>query len=294
MSVDALNTLSAYTPGSGIGGRPRVITLRPVGQPNEPGLTQRPDRAQQPNQVNRPDQPGRTEQVSRTDAVRRNEPARTGTAYQTNADGDSVTLGSKLDQLTDDERREVEKLKARDSEVRTHEQAHVSAAGSLFRGGPYYQTRKGPDGRDYAVAGKVNIDTSPGKTPEETIAKAQQIRQAAMAPAEPSGTDRRVAAKASAMEASARKELAEEQAKKGTGESASAPTTAPTTPTTANSTNPAGTTAASEAPGKTDALKPASLLESFTADGSTETRKARATSPSAAAGLGELKLDLYA
>lgn len=277
MSVDALNTLSAYTPGSGIGGRPRVITLRPVGQPNEPGRTEQPGRIDQARQA---------EQTSRTDAIRRSEPARAGTAYQTNTDGDSVTLGSKLDQLTDDERREVEKLKARDTEVRTHEQAHVSAAGSLFRGGPYYQTRKGPDGRDYAVAGKVNIDTSPGKTPEETIAKARLIRQAAMAPAEPSGTDRRVASKASAMEATARKELAEQQAKKGTGEFASDSALAATTP--ARPTTPGA------APDKTDAPKPVSLLESFTPDGSTATKNARNTSPSAAAGQGELKLDLYA
>jgi hypothetical protein len=279
VSVSAVNTPtsytpSSYTPGSGIGGRSRVITLRPIGQPNEPGRIEQPGQIAKPGQI---DQAGRIEQTQRTDAIRRNEPARSGTAYQTNADGDSVTLSSKLDQLTDDERREVEKLKARDTEVRTHEQAHVSAAGSLFRGGPYYQTKKGPDGNDYAVAGKVNIDTSPGKKPEETIAKAQKIRQAALAPAEPSGTDRRVAAKASAMEANARKEMAEQEATKGSdGASGSEPVKP------------------GEAPNKTDALKPASLLETFTADGSTETKKARATSPSAAAGVGELKLDLYA
>lgn len=113
--------------------------------------------------------------------------------------------------LTDDEQREVERLQARDREVRQHEQAHVAAAGSLYRGGPSYEYQRGPDGRQYAVGGSVQIDTSPvPNDPEATIAKAQQIRRAALAPAEPSGADRSVAAKANRMEAEARQELAEE------------------------------------------------------------------------------------
>ena len=115
-------------------------------------------------------------------------------------------------ELSDSERRQVEKLQARDREVRQHEQAHVAAAGSLFRGGPTYEYQTGPDGRKYAVGGNVQIDTSavPGD-PEATIAKAQQIRRAALAPAEPSGQDRAVAAKANRMESDARQELAEQR-----------------------------------------------------------------------------------
>ncbi len=113
--------------------------------------------------------------------------------------------------LTDDDQREVERLQARDREVRQHEQAHVAAAGSLYRGGPNYEYQRGPDGRQYAVGGSVQIDTSPvPNDPEATIAKAQQIRRAALAPAEPSGADRSVAAKANRMEAEARQELAAE------------------------------------------------------------------------------------
>lgn len=133
------------------------------------------------------------------------------TAYQRTEDGDEATFSSRSDELTEDERREVEQLKARDQEVKTHEQAHVAAAGSLFRGGPYYDYQTGPDGKRYAVGGRVSIDTSPGRTPEETIAKAAQIRAAAMAPAEPSSTDRAVAAQASAMAQQARQEQIEEQ-----------------------------------------------------------------------------------
>ena len=114
--------------------------------------------------------------------------------------------------LSKEEQQQVAKLRARDQEVRTHEQAHVAAAGARFRGGPFYSYQQGPDGKRYAVGGSVKIDTSPGRTPEETIQRAAQIRAAALAPAEPSGADRAIAANAARMEAQARQELAAEQA----------------------------------------------------------------------------------
>lgn len=135
-----------------------------------------------------------------------------GTAYQTNADGDSATFASRLNHLTGQERARLDWLRRRDQEVRTHEAAHKAAAGGLASGGPSYETHTGPDGRDYAVGGHVKIDTSPGRTPEETIAKAQRIRQAALAPADPSAQDRAVAAKAARMEAQARAEIARRKA----------------------------------------------------------------------------------
>ena len=113
-------------------------------------------------------------------------------------------------ELSDAERRKLEELKATDARVRRHEEAHRAAAGSLYRGGPNYTYETGPDGKRYAVAGSVQIDTSPGKTPEETVQKASAIRRAALAPTDPSGTDRAVAAKASRMEAAARRALAKE------------------------------------------------------------------------------------
>jgi len=140
-----------------------------------------------------------------------------GTAYQRNGDGDEAVLSSRRSELTDEERREVESLESRDREVRTHEQAHVAAAGELFRGGPYYEYRRGPDGERYAVGGRVSIDTSPAETPEATIAKAAKIRAAALAPAEPSSADRAVAAKASQMEREARAEQAASKAERSEG-----------------------------------------------------------------------------
>ncbi len=110
-------------------------------------------------------------------------------------------------ELSEDEQREVEQLQARDREVRNHEQAHVAAGGQYVQGGPRYDFTRGPDGRQYATGGEVSIDTSPAKTPEATIQKARVVRRAALAPAEPSAQDRRVAAQASQMENQARQEL---------------------------------------------------------------------------------------
>lgn len=108
--------------------------------------------------------------------------------------------------LTDAEQREVEELKLRDQEVRTHEQAHIGASGGLAQGGASFETTTGPDGKTYAVGGEVQIDTSEAATPEATITKAQRVRAAALAPAQPSGQDMQVAARASQMEAEARRE----------------------------------------------------------------------------------------
>ncbi|HEU4845238.1 MAG TPA: putative metalloprotease CJM1_0395 family protein [Burkholderiaceae bacterium] len=102
----------------------------------------------------------------------------------------------------------IDKLKARDTEVRQHEQAHLAAAGGLAVSGAAYTYQRGPNGVDYAVGGEVHIDTSPGRTPEETITRARTIEAAALAPADPSGPDRAVAAQAQQLEQQARAELA--------------------------------------------------------------------------------------
>jgi len=105
-------------------------------------------------------------------------------------------------------RPDTAKLKSRDQEVRRHEQAHLAAAGGLAAGGASFSYKTGPDGKRYAVGGEVNIDTSPVPgDPNATIHKAQQIRRAALAPADPSPQDRTVAASASAMEIQARRDL---------------------------------------------------------------------------------------
>lgn len=104
--------------------------------------------------------------------------------------------------LTEEEKAVVEKLKATDQKVRAHESAHA-AAGGQFAGAPTFTYQQGPDGRRYAIGGEVSIDVSPGRTPEETARKADQIRAAALAPADPSGQDRAVAAAAAQLKAQA-------------------------------------------------------------------------------------------
>jgi len=109
---------------------------------------------------------------------------------------------------TADEQQIVQELSARDQEVRQHEMAH-KAAGAGITGAVAYSYERGPDGRMYAVGGEVSIDTSAvSGDPEATLEKAEMIIRAAMAPAEPSAQDYKVAAQARAMAAEARAELA--------------------------------------------------------------------------------------
>ncbi|MCL1826220.1 MAG: hypothetical protein FWG26_09860 [Betaproteobacteria bacterium] len=114
----------------------------------------------------------------------------------------------RAEQLSSADRRQVEELKSTDRAVRAHEAAHMAAGGSLVTSGASFSYETGPDGQRYAVAGEVGIDTSKGRTPEETLARADQIRAAALAPADPSGQDRAVAAAAAQMAADARAEIA--------------------------------------------------------------------------------------
>ena len=115
-------------------------------------------------------------------------------------------------ELTAEEQQKVAELKALDQEVRIHEMAHVMAGGAFVTGGPSYTYQTGPDGKGYAVGGSVGIDTSPVQgDPEATIQKMQTVAAAALAPAQPSGQDLKVAAAARQAEAKARAELAQTQ-----------------------------------------------------------------------------------
>ncbi len=115
-------------------------------------------------------------------------------------------------ELNDEEKEIVNELKKRDQEVKTHEQAHIAAGGAYVQGGADYETTKGPDNKEYAVSGEVQIDSSSvSGDPEATIEKMRTVRAAAMAPAQPSSTDQAVAAKAAQEEEAAKKEKAEKE-----------------------------------------------------------------------------------
>lgn len=121
------------------------------------------------------------------------------------AGGDSLALSPAA-------QREVARLKAIDAEVRAHEAAHLAAGGGLVRGGASFTYARGPDGRQYAVGGEVTIDSGavPGN-PRATIAKAEQVKAAALAPANPSPQDHAVAAAAEQMAAQASADLARQR-----------------------------------------------------------------------------------
>ncbi|MEM1380870.1 MAG: putative metalloprotease CJM1_0395 family protein [Pseudomonadota bacterium] len=120
-------------------------------------------------------------------------------------------------ELTEEERAVVQKLKARDREVRAHEQAH-KLVGGPYAGAISYDFQRGPDGQNYAVGGSVPIDVSPEAEPEDTAAKMRVVIKAALAPAEPSSADRAVAAAAQAQLRDAEVQMAAERAAERRGE----------------------------------------------------------------------------
>jgi len=127
-------------------------------------------------------------------------------------DESSANAASDPFAFTPEELRLVQKLRQRDLEVRAHEQAHVAAGGQYVTSGPSYDYQTGPDGRRYAIGGEVGIDTSPiPGDPEATAEKARVLMRAALAPAEPSSQDQRVAAAARSMEVEASADLLEQQ-----------------------------------------------------------------------------------
>lgn len=118
---------------------------------------------------------------------------------------------AKGEALSEEEMHRITELAQTDRHVRQHEQAHMAAGGSMVTSGPSYEYETGPDGKRYAVAGEVGISVSKGRTPEETLQRARQVRAAALAPADPSTQDRQVAAMASQMEMEAMQEIARQR-----------------------------------------------------------------------------------
>ena len=123
----------------------------------------------------------------------------------TNKDGKNPLGQDAL--LNNREQEEIKKLKTIEQEVRRHEQAHKQTGGRLA-GSIKYRYTSGPDGRRYVVGGSTRIDMSevPNR-PQATIDKLEQVLKAALAPANPSDEDYRVAALARQMIQDARLEL---------------------------------------------------------------------------------------
>lgn len=131
-----------------------------------------------------------------------------------NTETESGSAYDQSQELSQAELQLVQQLKQTDTKVRQHEMAHIAAGGSLILSGANFTYKKGPDGRNYAVGGEVSIDTStvPGD-PEATIQKMRQVRNAALAPANPSSQDIKVASQATQAVSKALSELMVLQAK---------------------------------------------------------------------------------
>lgn len=101
----------------------------------------------------------------------------------------------------------LRELQKADQAVKAHEMAHLAAAGGYAKGGATFSYQRGPDGQNYAIGGEVQVDTGKEATPEATIQKMQVVRQAALAPVDPSPQDQRVAAHATLQISESFKEL---------------------------------------------------------------------------------------
>ncbi|MCR2062644.1 putative metalloprotease CJM1_0395 family protein [Campylobacter helveticus] len=131
-----------------------------------------------------------------------NEENQTSTQKEENKEQTQMVNGV---ELTAKEIQLVRELQSVDRNVKAHEAAHQAAGGGLAGVASYSYTR-GPDNQMYATAGEVPIRMQKGNTPEQTISNARQVMAAAMAPADPSPQDYKVAANATRMEIEARAE----------------------------------------------------------------------------------------
>jgi hypothetical protein len=117
----------------------------------------------------------------------------------------------------------IRSLSQRDREVQAHENAH-SAVGGQYAGSANYTYQRGPDGVNYAVGGEVPIDVGIIQgNPQATLEKMKLVQRAALAPAEPSSQDRKVAAIAVQQANQARAEIViESRAVSSSGETSAA------------------------------------------------------------------------
>lgn len=169
--------------------------------------------------------------------------------------GESEASSKGAGGLEEAELKELTELKARDREVRAHEAAH-QAAGGQYAGAMSLTYQRGADGAQYAVGGEVSIDiSSVNGNPQATIEKMRVVRAAAMAPAEPSGQDRAVAAQAMQTILQAQSEVASGQDSSGSQESPSSRESASERPSrTAQQASNAYQDIAGFVPGSTSAV----------------------------------------
>jgi|TARA_B110000046_G_scaffold87527_1_gene95634 hypothetical protein len=167
----------------------------------------RPDISPTQAQANKGESTG-AEQNSQADDASATQAKAGNRSERSDADNESKQQERIQEQQQKQDLELIRTLSQRESEVHAHENAH-SAVGGQYAGSASYTYQRGPDGVNYAVGGEVSIDASviPGD-PAATLQKMQLIQRAALAPAEPSAQDRKVAALAAQQANQARAELA--------------------------------------------------------------------------------------
>ena len=140
------------------------------------------------------------------DALRKEDQKNKDTQNIIKSEAEKREASEKKDKAEDEKDSQVRELENIQREVIAHEAAHKAAAGE-FGGAISYSYTEGPDGKRYITGGEVPIKLRQGSTPEETLRNMQQVQMAANAPADPSGQDRQVAAKAAAIASIARSEM---------------------------------------------------------------------------------------
>ena len=177
-------------------------------------------------------------------------PGGSGSAKSSDVAKPGDQTGPNGKKLTHDQKAEIQKLQQTDRKVRQHEAAHAAAGGGLA-GAPSFDYETGPDGRQYAIGGEVSIKVPSvsSSNPQGTIAQLEQVIRAALAPADPSGQDRAVAAEAQAEiaqeEAVATRKAGEKQ-QPGSGRSGSADAGGGSTDASGGSTAAPGATGDSD------------------------------------------------
>lgn len=142
-----------------------------------------------------------------TDGSSQDKPEQGAQNSQQDVDTEDIDNDGQISAEEKVQAQEIKNLKDRDHEVRTHELAHATVGGA-FTSSPTFSYEIGPDGKRYAVGGEVDVDLSsvPGD-PRATISKMQKVHAAALAPANPSIQDTRVAAAAARIILQAQSEL---------------------------------------------------------------------------------------
>ncbi|OJV63013.1 MAG: hypothetical protein BGO41_09925 [Clostridiales bacterium 38-18] len=95
--------------------------------------------------------------------------------------------------------REIKRLEQWEAHVVSHEKMHLLTSGGLA-GAPSYTYTYGPDGKKYIQGGEVKFYLPSGLSLENGKAAVEKLKAAATAPTDPSPSDQRASAMASAIE----------------------------------------------------------------------------------------------